>query len=69
MVRAAKVGAQGNLTPPIVSRVAVWQDGLPVIVADEEGNRALPSYVGFSSEGRKFGSIAKAQQGTNMENT
>ena len=47
----------------------MWQDGQPMIVPDEEGNRALPSYVAFSSEGRKFGSIAKAQQGANIENT
>ncbi|TEB22508.1 heat shock protein 70 [Coprinellus micaceus] len=50
-------------------RVAVWQNGQPVIVLDEEGNRALPSYVAFSGDGRRFGSIAKAQQGANIENT
>ncbi|KAJ2924782.1 hypothetical protein H1R20_g12315, partial [Candolleomyces eurysporus] len=49
-------------------RVAVWQNSHPVIVPDEEGNRAMPNYVSFG-DARLIGSGAKARQAVNTRNT
>ncbi|KAJ2922353.1 hypothetical protein H1R20_g14730, partial [Candolleomyces eurysporus] len=50
-------------------RVAVWQNSHPVIVPDEEGNRAMHNYVSFGSDARLIGSGAKARQAVNTRNT
>lgn len=51
------------------SAVAVMEGGVPVIIANSEGQRTTPSIVGFIDTERKIGSPAKRQQVTNSKNT
>ncbi|KAF6744574.1 70 kd heat-shock protein, partial [Ephemerocybe angulata] len=51
------------------SRVAVWRNGHPEIIPDEEGNRSFASYVSFSRDGRLVGGRAKLPQSVNPKNT
>ena len=51
------------------SAVAVWQNGKIEIIANEQGNRTTPSYVGFTAYERLIGDPAKNQCATNSTNT
>lgn len=45
------------------------EGGVPVIIANSEGQRTTPSIVGFIESERKVGSPARRQQVTNSKNT
>jgi heat shock protein 1/8 len=51
------------------SCVAVWKDGRVEIIANDQGERTTPSWVGFTDTERYIGSAAKNQAGANPENT
>jgi len=51
------------------SAVAVMEGGVPVIIANSEGQRTTPSIVGFLDNERKVGAPARRQQVTNSKNT
>ncbi|KAJ2160465.1 ATPase with role in protein import into the ER [Coemansia sp. RSA 552] len=51
------------------SCVAVHQNGRVEIIANEQGNRITPSWVGFTGEERLIGDAAKNQAANNPENT
>jgi molecular chaperone DnaK len=52
------------------SVVAVMEGGEPVVIATAEGNRTLPSVVGFKQNGERLvGVVAKRQAVVNPENT
>ena len=51
------------------SRVAVFQNGKVEIIANDEGNKATPSYVAFNDKERLVGDAAKNQAAINLENT
>ena len=52
------------------SCVAIVQDGEPVVIPNQEGNRTTPSVVAFTEKGERLvGQIAKRQAITNPENT
>ena len=51
------------------SAVAVMEGGVPVIIANSEGQRTTPSIVGFIKDERKVGQPARRQQVSNSENT
>jgi L1 cell adhesion molecule like protein len=51
------------------SCLGVWQNGRVEIIANDQGNRTTPSYVGFTSEDRLIGDAAKAQAAANPSNT
>ena len=51
------------------SCVAVWQNGGVEIIANDQGNRTTPSYVGFTGEERMIGDAAKNQVAMNPINT
>jgi heat shock protein 1/8 len=47
----------------------IYKDGKVEIIANEMGNRTLPSYVSFTSEERYIGEMAKNMAGQNPKNT
>lgn len=47
----------------------VYKDGKVDIIANEQGNRTLPSYVSFTDEERYIGETAKSLSGQNSKNT
>ena len=51
------------------SCVAVWMNNQVEIIANDQGIRTTPSYVGFTSEERLIGQSAKNQASSNPENT
>ena len=51
------------------SRVAVFQNGKAEIIANNQGNKATPSYVAFNDKERLVGDAAKNQAAMNPENT
>ena len=51
------------------SRVAVLQNGKVEIIANDQGNKATPSYVAFNDKERVVGDAAKHQAAMNLENT
>jgi molecular chaperone DnaK len=52
------------------SRVAVMEDGVPVIIENAEGEGTTPSYVGFAPSGELLvGEAARRQAVINHENT
>ena len=51
------------------SAVGVWQNGKVEIIANEQGNRTMPSYVAFNDTERLIGEPAKNQASVNSENT
>ena len=51
------------------SCVAVWQNDRVEIIANDQGNRTTPSYVGFTDSERLIGDAAKNQAAMNPKNT
>ncbi len=52
-----------------MSCAAIWKDGHVEVVANAQGNRITPSYVGFNGEERLVGDAAKNQAATNALRT
>ena len=51
------------------SAVGVYQNGKVEIIANDQGNRTMPSYVAFTDSERLIGESAKNQAGANPTNT
>ena len=51
------------------SAVSIYQNGKAEIIANEQGNRTMPSYVAFTEKERLIGESAKNQIGFNIDNT
>lgn len=51
------------------SAVGVWQNGKIEIIANDQGNRTMPSYVAFTDTERLIGEPAKNQASLNATNT
>ena len=51
------------------SAVGVWQNGKIEIIANDQGNRTMPSYVAFTDGERLIGESAKNQASLNASNT
>jgi len=51
------------------SCVGVWQNDRVEIIANDQGQRTTPSYVGFNDSERLIGDAAKNQSSMNPENT
>ncbi|MBI4587139.1 MAG: molecular chaperone DnaK [Planctomycetes bacterium] len=51
------------------SVVAVMEGSEPVVIAQSDGSRLLPSVVAFTDKGRLVGNLAKRQAVTNPQNT
>jgi L1 cell adhesion molecule like protein len=51
------------------SCVGVWQNNTVEIIANDQGNRTTPSYVGFTDNERLIGDAAKNQAAMNPHNT
>lgn len=51
------------------SCVGIWQNNKVDIIANEQGNRTTPSYVGFTATERLIGDAAKNQVSSNPLNT
>lgn len=53
----------------LCSCVGVWQNDRVEIIANDQGNRTTPSYVGFTDTERLIGDAAKNQVAMNPRNT
>lgn len=51
------------------SCVAVWQNDHVEIIANDQGNRTMPSYVSFTQDERLIGEAAKSMVASNPTNT
>lgn len=51
------------------SCVGVWQNDHVEIIANDQGNRTMPSYVSFTTEERLIGEAAKSVVANNPKNT
>lgn len=52
------------------SCVGIWRNGKVDIIANDQGNRATPSYVAFTADGQRLvGDAAKSQASANPKNT
>ena len=52
------------------SVVSVLEGGKPTVITSSEGNRLIPSVIGFTKTGERLvGQVAKRQAVTNPENT
>jgi heat shock protein 1/8 len=51
------------------SCVGVWQNDHVEIIANDQGNRTMPSYVSFTDDDRLIGEAAKAMVANNPSNT
>ena len=51
------------------SCVGVWKNNNVEIIANDQGNRTTPSYVGFTDSERLIGNAAKNQVSMNTDNT
>ena len=51
------------------SAVGIYQNGKTEIIANSQGNRNTPSYIGFTENERLIGDSAKNQASMNPENT
>ena len=51
------------------SCVGIWQNDHVEIIANDQGNRTMPSYVSFTQEERLIGEAAKSLAANNAKNT
>ena len=69
MATAVKGRAIGIDLGTTYSCVGVWQNDHVEIIANDQGNRTMPSYVSFTTEERLIGEPAKSNAANNTKNT
>jgi len=69
MATAVKGRAIGIDLGTTYSCVGVWQNDHVEIIANDQGNRTMPSYVSFTAEERLIGEPAKSNAAANPKNT
>ncbi|NDH67565.1 MAG: molecular chaperone DnaK [Gammaproteobacteria bacterium] len=69
MAAAVKGRAIGIDLGTTYSCVGVWQNDHVEIIANDQGNRTMPSYVSFTTDERLIGEPAKSSAANNPKNT
>jgi len=69
MATAVKGRAIGIDLGTTYSCVGVWQNDHVEIIANDQGNRTMPSYVSFTKDERLIGEPAKTNAASNSKNT